>query len=311
MSLGFGEQPGALIRQTVDSKACLAGNCATDCAITISTMAVSDITKTGVTATITDPTSTQWKYRVIKMDGTVVKSGDTTTKIINITGLSPNTFYKVEVGTDCSIAYQRSQIILTEDDWCGKTITDSGGANGNYTNGEIWTKTFYPDDPNQKLKINFTEFDLENGADYITLRNGLVNSPVFTGAAKLTGATIPGPYQSTHSSGAITLVFRSDYAVNSPGFKANLSCSVLEVDDVSNSKNLLLSPNPVKSNFKIDGHIKIESVKLFDTSGKLIKEFDKNSISKNDYNVSKLKTGNYLIMIKTEKESISKKLIKE
>ncbi|MCD9855104.1 M12 family metallo-peptidase [Epilithonimonas sp. JDS] len=311
MSLGFGEQPGALIRQTVDSKACLGTDCVTACTITVSTLAVSNITKTGLTATITDNVSSQWKYRVIKMDGTVVKSGNTSTKTVNITGLSPNTFYKVEVGTDCSSAYQRSQIILTEDDWCGKTITDSGGANANYTDGESWTKTFYPDNANQKVKITFQEFDLEEGYDFLTVRNGLVNSPAFSGASNMSGTSLPSSFQSTHATGAITVTFSSDQGVTAKGFKANLSCAVLAVDDVKNSKDLLLSPNPVKSNFRIEGINKIESVKVFDNSGKLIREFDAAAISKNDYNVSKLKIGNYVIVIKTLTETLSRKLIKE
>jgi len=311
MSLGFGEQPGALIRQTVDSKACLGTDCATACTITVSTLAVSNITKTSLTATITDAASSQWKYRVVKMDGTVVKSGNTSTKTINITGLSPNTFYKVEVGTDCSGAYQRSQMVLTEDDWCGKTITDSGGANANYTDGESWTKTFYPDNANQKVKITFQEFDLEEGYDFLTVRNGLVNSPVFSGASNMSGTSLPASFQSTHASGAITVTFSSDEGVTAKGFRANLSCAVLAVDDVNNSKELQLSPNPVKSNFRIEGMNKIESVKVFDNSGKLIKEFDAAAISKNDYNVSKLKIGNYVIVIKTQRETLSKKLIKE
>lgn len=311
MSLGFGVQPGALIRQTVDSKACLGTDCTTACTITVSTLAVSNITKTGLTATITDPTSTQWKYRVIKMDGTVVKSGNTSTKVVNITGLSPNTFYKVEVGTDCSSAYQKSQIILTDDDWCGKTITDSGGANANYTDGENWTKTFYPNSVNQKLKITFQEFDLEQGYDFLTIRNGLATSAPFSGSTNLSGTSLPDSFQSTHASGAITITFRSDEGVTAQGFKASLSCAVLAVDDLSGSKDMLLSPNPVKSNFKIEGNDKIESIKVFDNSGKLIKEFDATSISKNSYDVSKLKTGNYVIMIKTDKETLSKKLIKE
>lgn len=309
MSLGFGEQPGALIRQTVDSKACLGTDCITACTITVSTLAVSNITKTGVTATITDAVSSQWKYRVIKMDGTVVKSGTTSTKIINITGLSPNTFYKVEVGIDCSNAYQKSQIILTEDDWCGKTITDSGGANANYTDGENWTKTFYPDSSNQKLKITFQEFDLEEGYDFLTIRNGLASSPVFI--SNLSGTSLPNSYQSTHASGAITITFRSDGGVTAKGFKANLSCAVLAVDDVTNSKDISLSPNPVKNQFTLSGINKITAVEVYDISGKLVKQFDAESLSKNTFDVSRLKTGNYVVKIKTANDSFTKNLIKQ
>ena len=311
LSLGFGEQPGALIRQTVDSKACLGTDCATACIITVSTLAVSNITKTGATATITDATSSQWKYRVVKMDGTVVKSGDTTVKVINITGLSPNTFYKVEVGTDCSSAYQKSTMILTEDDWCGKTITDSGGASANYTDGESWTKTFYPASSNQKIKITFQEFDLEQGYDFMTIRNGLSNSPVFTGGANMSGTVLPSSFQSTHATGAITITFNSDGGVTAKGFKADLSCAVLAVDDLSKSAEMVLSPNPVKNQFTLTGIKKITAVELYDNSGKLVKQFDADSLSKNSFDVSRLKTGNYVVKIKSANDSFSKKLIKQ
>ncbi|MCG2792303.1 MAG: M12 family metallo-peptidase [Weeksellaceae bacterium] len=311
LSLGFGAQPGELIRQTVDSKACLGTNCTTDCAITINSLAVTNITKTSATATITDATSSQWKYRVVKMDGTVVQSGTTESKVINITGLSPNIFYKVEAGTDCSFAYQKSQMILTEDDWCGKMVTDSGGEMGNYTDNENWSKTFYPDSANQKVKITFQEFDLEAGYDFLTIRNGLATSPVFTGGANLSGTALPASFQSTHATGAITITFRSDTGVNAKGFKANLACAVLAVDDVSNSKDLLLSPNPVKNQFSLQGISKMSSVAIYDLSGKLIKQFDAETLTKKIFDVSKLKTGNYVVKIKTANNNFSKNLIKE
>ena len=307
---GFGQQPGDLIRQTIDSKACMSGDCSKSCEVTLTNMTVTNVTDNTATVTIADATSTSWKYRVSTMDGTIVKSGTSNTKVFDITGLSSNIFYKVEVGTDCSPLYQRSLVILTGDSWCGKTVTDTGGENANYSNNETWTKTFYPNDPSQKLKITFSQFDL-NEADYITMRNGTATSPVFSGAAKLTGTTIPTAYESTHESGAITITFRSFTGQTRPGFKANFSCSILAVDDVKNSKDISLSPNPVKTQFTLKGISKISSVEVYDISGKLIKQFDADSLSKNTFDVSRLKTGNYIVKIKTANDSFSKNLIKQ
>ncbi|GGG54260.1 M12 family metallo-peptidase [Epilithonimonas arachidiradicis] len=310
-SLGFGEQPGALIRQTVDSKACLGTDCINVCGVTITGLGISNTTKTTFTATISDITSTQWKYKVSKMDGTVLKSENTNVKTITITDLLPATFYKLEVGTDCSGAYQLSQIILTDDDWCGKTITDSGGVDGNYTNGEIWTKTFYPDNSNQKLKITFQEFDLEQGYDFLMIRNGTATSPTFSGAANLSGTSLPASYQSTHSTGAITITFRSDSEVTAKGFKALLGCSTLGIDELTDSKEPMLSPNPVKNQFILKGIPNIVNVEVYDLSGKLLKKFDQKSLAKKSFDVSKLKSGYYIVKIKTDKETISKKIVKE
>jgi len=307
---GFGQQPGDLIRQTIAGKPCLGSDCINSCDVTVTGVALSALTGTSITATIADATGTTWKYRLTKTtDGTVVQSGSTSNKVLNFNGLDANSFYKLEVGTDCSATYQQSQIFITDGNWCGKIITDSGGENSNYSNNENWTKTFYPDTPGQKLKINFTEFDL--GSHYITLRNGLSGSPVFSGAARLSGSTIPVSYESTHESGAITMTFRSDDSFTGPGFKANFSCTVLAVDDVVNSKDVALSPNPVKNLFTLRGMTKIKSVEVYDVSGKLVKQFDADSLSKNTFDVSRLKSGNYVVQIKTENDSFSKKLIKQ
>ncbi|MPS73554.1 MAG: T9SS type A sorting domain-containing protein [Chryseobacterium sp.] len=309
---GFGQQPGDLIRETVASKACLGSDCITSCDLTITSLALNSVGNNTATATISDATGTTWKYRLTKTtDGTVVYSGNTTNKVLNFTGLDSNSIYRLEVGTDCSTTYQQNQIFITDGLWCGKSITDTGGESGNYSNNEIWTKTFYPDSPGQKVKITFTEFNLENGTDYITLRNGTATSPVFTGAARLTGTTIPASYESTHESGAVTITFRSDASGNNSGFKANFSCTVLAVDDVVNSKDVALYPNPVKNQFTLKGITKMKSVEVYDISGKLVKQFDANSLSKNTFDVSRLKTGNYVVQVKTENDSFSKKLIKQ
>lgn len=307
---GFGQQPGDLIRQTIASKPCLGTDCINSCDVTVTGLTLSNLTGNTVTATIADATGTVWKYRLTKTtDGSVISSGTTVDKVLNFTGLDPNSFYKIEAGTDCSSTYQQTQIFITDGSWCGKIITDSGGNNSSYSNNENWTKTFYPDSPDQKLKINFTEFNLNS--HYITLRNGLANSPVFTGAARLTGSDIPNSYESTHASGAITITFRSDNSAIGTGFKANFSCVTLAVDDVVNSKDVALSPNPVKNQFTLTGIHKIEAVEIYDISGKLIKQFDKESLTKNTFDVSRLKTGNYVVKVKTQNDSFTKKLIKQ
>lgn len=305
---GFGQQPGDLIRQTIDSKACMSGDCSRSCDVTLTNMTVSNVTETNATVNITDNTSTSWKYRVSTMDGTIVRSGTTSTKIFNITGLPTKVFYKVEVGTDCSPLYQRAVIILPGESWCGDIITDSGGENANYSNNENWTKVFYPNDPSQKLKITFTEFDINEG-DYIIVRNGLSAGVPFQGM--MTGNTVPPSFESTHATGAITITFRSTTGQTRSGFKANFSCTVLAVDDVVNSKDITLSPNPVKNQFTLNGINKIAAVEVYDNSGKLVKQFDADSLSKNTFDVSRLKTGNYVVKIKTATDSFSKKLIKQ
>lgn len=310
---GFGPQPAALIRGLIDTKACLGSDCINTCPITVSGLMFANINKTGFIAVFNDESSNSWKYKVTKMDGTVVKSATVNSREIVINDLLPNTYYKLFVGTNfCSTenAYQTENIFLTDDDWCGKTFTDSGGLTGNYSNAETFEKTFYPDSPGQKLKLTFTSLRLEEGYDFLTIKNGPdSSSPNFPNGANLTGIMNPGSFTSTHSTGAITVVFKSDTYVTDSGWEAKFSCNTLGVSDVD--KNAFsVSPNPVKDNFKILGNDKIKSVDIFDNSGKQIKTFDTSVISANQYDVSKLPKGTYLIIIKTENETVTKKLIK-
>lgn len=312
---GFGDQPAALMRERVDSKSCLVTDCTNTCTSSSTIFSVDSVLKNSVSVAVNTVLAndvSEWNYRVLSPNGNILKSGNATGNSFIVNGLLPGTFYKIEVGTSCSGEYQMSQMVLTDDDWCGKIITDSGGADGNYTDNETWTKTFYPDSEGQKLKITIQEFSLQQSKDFLTVRNGPnADSPVFSGGNNMTGTFIRGPFESTHPTGAITLVFRSDATINTAGFKALLSCTTLAVDDVANSKDITLSPNPVKNQFTLNNVRRITSVKIFDNSGKVIKDFDAVSILKNIFDVSRLKTGSYVVMIKNDKETISKKIIKE
>jgi len=314
-SNGFGEQPSALIRETVDSKSCLVTECTNVCTSGSTLFSIGNILKNSVLVTVTTALSngtSQWSYRVLSLSGNILQSGNATENSFSIDGLSPGTFYKIEIGTSCSGAYQISQLVLTDDDWCGKIITDSGGLNANYYDGEAWIKTFYPDNADQKIKITFQEFDLQQSKDFLIVRNGpSVDSPVFPGGNNMTGTFLRGPFQSTHPTGAITLIFKTDATINRPGFKAQLSCSTLGVNDIIQSENLLLLPNPVKNQFALKGLAKIQNVEVYDVSGKLIKTFIEDGLLKNTFDISKLKAGHYVVKIKTDQETISKKIIKE
>src|SRR5690606_21947236 len=126
---------GALIRNTVNSKGCLGTNCVTSCALTVTGLTITSVTATSASATIVDATGTSWKYRLAKMDGTVVASGNTTSKVLTFSNLEQGIYYTIAVGTDCSgpQAFAYEQLILTDADWCaGVPFTDPGGANANY-----------------------------------------------------------------------------------------------------------------------------------------------------------------------------------
>jgi len=309
---GFGEQPSALIRQTVDGKSCLSQDCNNMCTSASTSFSVADAASTSVGVSVSTALADgQWNYRVTTPTGDLIKDGTASGSNFTISGLSPGTFYIVEVGTACSGTFQQSQIVLTDDNWCGKIITDAGGPNANYFDGENWVKTFYPQEEGQKMKITIQEFDLQQSKDVLSIRNGpAADSPAFPGSAVLTGAFIRGPFQSTHSTGAITLVFKADATINRPGFKALLSCETLGVKEQSSSKAVSVIPNPVKSHFSLQSSDGILSVEVLDGSGRLMKTYSKIS-SDNRYDASSLKPGVYTVKIKTKRETVIQKLIKE
>jgi len=320
---GFGEQPAALIRNTVDSKGCLGTDCTTSCPITVTNLAYSNLTKNSATITFTDNENSSWKYKAVKYDGTLVTSGTTTAKTINLTGLSEGTYYKVFIGTDCSgpNAYQAEILFLTDADWCsGVPFTDTGGESGYYDENQVIIKTFYPADPSsQKLTMTFTEFNIEDidnftgiVYDYMTIYDGTTTaSPVFAGAYQMTGNTIPGPFIATNSQGAITVLFVSDGGLQLPGWKATFDCLTMGTGENALKNNISVSPNPTKGLVKIESQDTILSCRISDVSGKSIKQYSKLSSHSHTIDLSSYPRGIYMITIVTDKETVTKKVIKD
>ncbi|MDQ0594090.1 hypothetical protein QFZ37_002459 [Chryseobacterium ginsenosidimutans] len=309
---GFGLQPGALIRNTVDSKACLGTDCTTACTTTVTGMSISNITQSSASAAFTDATSTSWKYKLTKFDGTPVTTGTTTTQSFSFSNLQPATYYLLSVGTECSAAYQRTQLFLTDADWCnGFQFTDTGGATANYGDNQTIVKTFYPN--SGALTMTFTEFGLEQDYDFMYIYNGpSTSSPMFATGNALTGTTLPGSFTSTHPSGAITVRFVSDPAENGIGWKANFSCAVLAVEDVNTKDNSVnIYPNPAKNLITISSKDALKSFKIYDEAGRLIKSGSSLKGTKFDVNISSIQTGNYVVTVETEKQKVTKKLIKQ
>lgn len=310
---GFGPQPAALIRNTVESKPCLGTNCTTACTTTVTGLSVSNITQSSASAAFTDATSTSWKYKLTKFDGTPVSTGNTTTQSFSFSNLEPATYYLLSVGTDCSAGYQRTQMFLTDADWCGGALfTDTGGTTGNYGDNQTIIKTFYPAS-GSNLTMSFTEFGLEDGYDFMYVYNGpSTSSPMFAAGNALTGTTLPGTFTSTHPSGAITVRFVSDPAETGIGWKANFSCAVLAVEDVNTKDNSVnIYPNPAKNMISISSKYALKSFKIYDEAGRLIKSESSLKGTKLNVNISAMQTGNYVMTVETETQKVTKKLIKQ
>jgi len=118
---------------------------------------------------------------------------------------------------------------------CGGIFTDTGGVGGNYENNadEVWTIS--PDVSGDAVTVIFTSFDVESGWDALYVFDGpdtsspLISSgnpPTNTGfpAGGFYGTTNPGPFTSTHPTGALTFRFLSDGSVTRAGWIADILC---------------------------------------------------------------------------------------
>ncbi len=313
-SNGFGDQPAALIRNTIDSKPCLGTNCTVSCIPSISSVVATSTTQNSASILITDALSSSWKYKVTKIDGTPVTTGNTNSATFSVANLQPATYYKVDAVGPCAndSYYQKSGLFLTDSDWCeGVPFIDTGGSNANYGNDEEIVKTFYPT-PGSSLTLTFTEFGTEQDYDFMYVYNGpSTSSPLFANGNQLSGNTIPGPFTSTDASGAITVRFVSDPGVTGSGWKANFSCAVLGVEEVNVKNNAVsIYPNPAKNMIIISSKEALKAYKIYDEAGRLIISASSLKGNRQEVDLSAIQTGNYIITIDTEKQTVNKKLIK-
>jgi len=104
-------------------------------------------------------------------------------------------------------------------------LYDDGGDLGNYVVDGVGTLTIYPTDQvNDKIFLQFAEFVVESQAtcdyDFLEIYDGDDLSNL---VGKYCGSTLPNSIQSTHPTGAVTLVWSSDYSITYSGFKANVT----------------------------------------------------------------------------------------
>ncbi len=105
---------------------------------------------------------------------------------------------------------------------------DSGGPDGNYQNSENYTFTFTAANPTSIIHVLFTEFNTENGWDFLKIYNGPdTSAPQIGPAAGYTGTTLP---EEIIGSNSVTFVFTSDASVPRSGWAAAVTAANLQHD---------------------------------------------------------------------------------
>ena len=139
---------------------------------------------------------------------------------------------------------------------CSGTFYDSGGSSGDYQNNESYTYTICPDIPGGQAQLNFQSFNLESGADIMTIYNGpdATYTPIGTFSASNPGlvtASLAPASPIPNPQGCLTIVFSSDGSTAAAGWQAEISCFEPCQDIVSSIDSTLPAADPV------DGIVKV------------------------------------------------------
>ena len=313
---GFGAQPATLIQNTIDSKPCLGTDCNTsNCIASVYDATFSNITQSSATVNIIDTYSTAWEYKIYPINSYSTNWINISSQSFDLTQLEPNSYYAVELRSICdnggSLNVNTKRILLTNGDYCnGDLFTDTGGANGFYGNQQYFVKTFYPGE-GEALTMTFNEFALELDYDFMTVYNGeSTEDPIFANAELMSGDTNPGPFTSTHSSGAITVKFVSDPAVTLAGWNVSFACENLSTS--TSTLNLFsIYPNPTSSEVHISAKELIKDIRVYDTSGRLIQSLNNLEAETTSLQLGGIANGVYFIQVTSENAQETKQIIKK
>ncbi len=186
---------------------------------------------------------------------------------------------------------------------CGENFYDYGGDTGDYLNDEYTKTIICPDSPGYQTTITFTAFDTEECCDSLKVYNGTnIDAPFIAGYA---GTIIPPSVTSSNPEGCLTFEFSSDGSFSSSGWEALMTCLETSTNNISETDNIQVFPNPGHDKIQIKG-VEYTSLHIVDKSGKIwrmIKDY------RSEIDITDLPDGIYFIEMRIEEESIIKKIV--
>jgi len=312
---GFGPQPTARILNAIANSTCLSSDCVNTCINTVANITATTTTSNSATITWTDlGGANNWQIAVTPFGSTSATWVPVTTNTYTASGLSPNTYYVVQVRPICDFgltAPNEQTIVVTSTNYCnGVEITDTGGTTGDYTDSETYVRTIIPSLPNKKITVTFTAFDLELDYDYMHVYDGNTTSAPDLSGTGFTGNTIPGPFQSTAADGSLTLKFTSDGGVVAPGYIANVAC-VTSLANAAFEPNIDFTyfPNPTNGLVTIVSKTTISEVKVYNIEGRLLYQ-NKASALESKVDLSAFANGTYFFKLKFNDKEANFKMVK-
>jgi hypothetical protein len=208
---------------------------------------VNDVTTTSASLSWTN-NSTATDFEVIALPCGSPTPTETSTGII--TTLNPYIFSGLS-SSSCYDFYVRNRCTSTDVSYwsfvnnistpvappvCGGLFTDPGGT-ANYANNTDYTVTICPANSTDIVTVTFSQFNTEATWDGLYVYDGnSINAQQISSTnpagnvpgglpGSFWGTTIPGPFESSAPGGCLTFRFRSDNAVNAPGWVANVDCA--------------------------------------------------------------------------------------
>lgn len=270
---GFGPQPTALMLDYINSSWCLGTGCTGACANTIDELSISNITTTTATGNWTSIDGGPWEASFSNPTAGFDTWEPTEATTATLSGLEPNSYYIFGVRNVCedNTSLITKALFATDADWCaGQVYTDTGNTSMDYKDREYVVRVFKPDNPEQKVKVAFTQFNVEEGYDFLNIYNGSeVNETNLIGS--FTGNNITPLIESSAEDGALTFEFISDESFTETGWAANISCTAITagMNEIS-IRGLSYYPNPSTGLVNVKANEEISQVSVYNVAGQLL-----------------------------------------
>ncbi|MES2410686.1 MAG: M12 family metallo-peptidase [Bacteroidota bacterium] len=311
---GFGPQPAAVILNAVNTGTCLSTDCVTSCPNTVTEITTSNITPNSVEITWTETgTATSWQVSVTPFSSGIFVWNTVTTNSYTATGLNPNTYYKIRVRPACDGIEPLSRVKIfatTTANFCANVqFTDTGGPTANYTNMESWVRTMTPYNIGLKLRVTFSNFNLEADYDYLYIYNGNSEFGQDLTLGGLSGTALPSPFNSTAPDGSLTFKFYSDQGVVAPGWIATITCTGTLGEESNNFLDYSYYPNPTTGSVTITSKDAITEVMVYNVQGQLLYKQKLNELTTN-VDISQFAAGTYFFKLKINDREANFKVLK-